>query len=171
MAGRQTIQRFPSGLLDTLGMKGTGDTPHELAGQLAAYFNASEMYLENRRAYVNPVGPGPTDQAYSYNAGGTVPQGQLWIVKCVDWSFVAGAATDMQVRAAYSWPQSTPPFVYGDLLTIPAGVAKTYHNCRTFQTGELILQPGMALGYYTERLVAGGGVVTGLFVDFYRLLI
>lgn len=45
MAGPQTIQRLPRGLLSLLDMKGTGELPHELAGMLMPVIQVRDLYL------------------------------------------------------------------------------------------------------------------------------
>jgi hypothetical protein len=82
VAGRMTIQRYPTGLLDFLGMQSTGDTPHELAQELRASVDLGDLYLSDRLRTVSAGGSGPITTT-SYLAGGLqtiVPAGETWLV-------------------------------------------------------------------------------------------
>lgn len=48
MAGTMTIQRRPIALLDILGMKGTGDTPHLVAPDMQTVYDTTDLYLSDR---------------------------------------------------------------------------------------------------------------------------
>lgn len=48
MAGAQDIQRYPRGLIDLLGMRATGDTPHKLGQENVGTLELLEFYLNDR---------------------------------------------------------------------------------------------------------------------------
>lgn len=78
MAGPQTISRLPTGLLDLLGMKGTGDTPHELAAYLQSNVDLTDLYLSDRVSFL--LGS-PTITGVGFVGGSPVPDGQVWLVQ------------------------------------------------------------------------------------------
>lgn len=87
MAGPLDIQRYPTSLVDLLGMRSTGDTPHELAQQVALTLDGLDYYLINRKvnftgasAAANAVG-----QILTFAGLPTVPPGQVWAV--YSWSY------------------------------------------------------------------------------------
>lgn len=77
-----TIQRYPSGLLDFLGMQSTGDTPHELAQELRASLDLTDLYLSDRLRAAS-AGGAVAITATGYQAGGVqtvCPSGENWLV-------------------------------------------------------------------------------------------
>jgi hypothetical protein len=82
MADRMTIQRFPSGLLDLLGMQSTGDTPHVLNESLISTVDIQDLYLSERLKGRNDGGSVPITTT-GYIAGGSsgvVPATEAWQV-------------------------------------------------------------------------------------------
>lgn len=78
MANPQTIQRVPSGLLELLGMKGTGQTPPVLASELAGVVDTTQMYLRSvlsSQSIVNAAAVLATAVDI------TVPDNQYWILR------------------------------------------------------------------------------------------
>jgi hypothetical protein len=81
MAGPQDIQRFPRGLVDLLGMRATGDTPHTLAQSTVGMIEMLDLYTNDRlqtaslnlSVAINAIG-----QATFLNS--QVPPGELWLI-------------------------------------------------------------------------------------------
>lgn len=95
MAGPQDIQRYPRGLIDLFGMRGTGDTPHTLSASISGQVDLTDLYLADRSeaqvfnaaAVVAALGP-------ILFSGATVPQGEMWLVyEAGVFSGTAAAAT------------------------------------------------------------------------------
>ncbi len=81
MAGPTDIQRYPRGLIDLLGMKSTGDTPHQLGGQIAGELDMLDWYLNDRLEVLSTtiaVAPAALGNFQFQNS--TVPQGEMWAV-------------------------------------------------------------------------------------------
>ena len=101
MAGPQDIQRFPKGLIDLLGMRATGDTPHQLAQQLLPVLDQLDYYLFDRlEVLIAPTSiavPGIGNVTF---VGTTVPQNQLWML--YDYSVI------LPTTAAASAIKATP---------------------------------------------------------------
>jgi len=81
MAGPQDIQRYPKGLIDLLGMRATGDTPHQLSQLLLPTLDQLDYYLFDRcealTANTSIAVPGIGNVTF---VGTTVPQNQLWML-------------------------------------------------------------------------------------------
>jgi hypothetical protein len=144
MAERMTIQRFPKGLLDWLGMKGSGDTPHELGTQLASVMDIGQLYLLDRAAFQN----GSTSNISTNGiqtpstTNFTVPAGELWAMKNFTMSKYPSfaAATGGTFRLGYYRSLVGQYFAFGPEFVIPAagGGVLAYQ----FRPDELYLTPG-----------------------------
>jgi len=82
MAGPQSIQRYPAGLLDLLGMRGTGECPHELSGFVLPIVQMDDLYRWQRRVRVGANTTVAPAAAGTFYACGTldIPQGSIWLV-------------------------------------------------------------------------------------------
>jgi len=81
MAGPQSIQRYPRGLIDLLGMRATGDTPQELAQSVIGNLELLEFYLADRLIPNASVGAAPMNAVGDFAiAGLTVPSREIWLV-------------------------------------------------------------------------------------------
>lgn len=81
MAGPQDIQRYPRGLIDLLGMRATGETPHKLAQDMSGVLELLELYLNDR------LTPNASASAGNIIATGdvpitglTVPEREMWLI-------------------------------------------------------------------------------------------
>lgn len=101
MAGPQAIQRYPRGLIDLLGMRATGDTPHLLDNSVGGSLEMLEFYLADRlvpnaaqaSAAVTVVGDLPI-------SGLIVPARELWLIyECTLTSGTTAAATGFTATA------------------------------------------------------------------------
>ena len=82
MAGPQSIQRYPAGLLDLLGMRGTGECPHELSGYVLPVVQMDDLYRWQRRIRVGAnTTAAPAAAATAYPVGTLdIPQGVIWLI-------------------------------------------------------------------------------------------
>lgn len=90
MAGPQDIQRYPRGLIDLLGMRATGETPHKLAQDVAGTLELLELYLNDRMVPNASASAAPPAAIGSITVPGlTVPDRELWLV--FELTFYTGA--------------------------------------------------------------------------------
>lgn len=81
MAGPQDIQRYPRGLIDLLGMRATGDTPHQLGSQVAGTLELLELYLNDRMVPNAAAAAAPPAAIGNVQIPGlVVPDRELWLV-------------------------------------------------------------------------------------------
>lgn len=81
MAGPQDIQRYPRGLIDLLGMRATGETPHKLAQENSGTLEMLEFYLNDRMVPNAAAAAAPPAAIGSVQIPGlVVPDRELWLV-------------------------------------------------------------------------------------------
>jgi hypothetical protein len=80
MAGPQDIQRYPKGLIDLLGMRATGDTPHQLAQQTSPDIDMLDFYLADRGEVLEATTPAVVALGNQSFVGARVPSGQMWLI-------------------------------------------------------------------------------------------
>jgi hypothetical protein len=82
MAGPQDIQRFPRGLIDLLGMRATGETPHTLGQSTQAVLNVDWLYTFDRLQFRTFSATSPTNADGLFLGTPTAsPQpGFMWMV-------------------------------------------------------------------------------------------
>lgn len=166
MAGPLDIQRPARGLLDALGMKGSGETPIALNRELQLNFDASQLYLYDARRQIEGAGPAPV--AGSFQSATSVPAGEFWIMANITWAWVSDAVGATRLRPGYVRPGGGYHLLETEQV-ISAGAALTYTWARDFDYGSLILQPGWAIGFFTTSYTAT--VSTSWRVDYYRVTI
>jgi len=153
MAGVTTIQRYPKGLLDFLGMKGTGDAAHEIAQQLVPTLEQTDFYLQDRLTYqlMTPgiAIPGVGMQSFALSA---VPDGFIRLI--VDLSMriptVAAGASVRCHLVAFRGTGSTYAVALTEALNVGANESNVagVHYQRP-----LIMLPGQGLGVQTTVYV------------------
>lgn len=81
MAGAQDIQRYPRGLIDLLGMRATGETPHKLGQDVSGVLELLELYLNDRMIPNASASAAVVSAVGDLNITGlTVPDRELWLV-------------------------------------------------------------------------------------------
>lgn len=153
MADRYDIQRFPVALLDLLGMKGTGDTPHTIAGDISLGLDITDLYLAQRRTVVTGQTAIPMTGTGSFAAvGALVPSGELWVVYGVTATLATptAAATALRYWAAYTH-YSSSLIGLTDSVSVGANdnaaVTRVYEKPAIFVPGDQFwLQTGAATG-------------------------
>lgn len=173
MSGPLTIQRIPKGLLDALNMKGSGQTPMDLAPMVSAQFDATVLYLQDIRRVNGPIVMAtPNLGAYQTNVGSTVPSGEMWMMIQAMFRLTTDATGGGRFAIGYGTPGNTPSQTFALFPSdqvITAGTASNYSYGRAFQLGELILPPGYNIGIYTGALTAS--VSGAMNLEYYRLLL
>lgn len=160
MAGRQTIQRVPRGLLDMLLMKGTGDTPTELAAQVLGTIDLSQLYQNDKMEQVT----GTTSTInlngfWGVGSGMTVPAGELWLLHNLSAYFVTNLAAgeEYQIgcaifRAQWTYVQLSPNY-----SPLCSGINDRPAVGWQFERPE-ILRPSDNLGVNCTHILAGAHV-------------
>jgi hypothetical protein len=173
MADRMTIQRFPKGLLDWLGMKGNGDTPHTLSEMLATTMDVGQLYLLDRQ--VSIIGNTPNISTDSFGGAATtaftVPPGELWLVKNYSVFKLPAfpAATGWTTTLGYY--RINPGQYYLLPARYVAPVATSFGFGYDFQWGELILGPGDQFAYLTQQGTYTTPTAMTMLAEYYRIQI
>ncbi|MGB8853051.1 MAG: hypothetical protein WCC69_05740 [Pirellulales bacterium] len=123
MAGPQDIQRYPRGLIDLLGMRATGETPHKLAQDMGGVLELLELYLFDRMVPNASTAVGAIAAVGDSNIPGlTVPSREIWLVFEISLSstttapatgFTATAGILRNVGSGNVYNALTPPVVVG----------------------------------------------------------
>jgi len=169
MAGPLTIQRFPRGLLDLLGMKGTGQAPTSLAELLAGTIDATQFYLFERITTTTKFLANSAIGGYRTDATLTVPAGELWIFDTASYFIAVSAAGSIRLTPAYQRAVSTGDWSGLGVQTQQVGGAAATDQLISGQLGrELILSPSDTIGAYINAPIVG---TYSLFMrmDYYRL--
>ena len=173
MAGRLTIQRFPKGLLDWLGMKGSGDVPADLSPLVQSSIEIGPLYLLDRIAQAVTGSP-------NINANGTfaavaanltVPPGEQWMLTNYTIARTAnfGAGTGGTFQGAYFRAAVTQYFALPGPVVCP--VAGSFAWTYQFKPYELVLSPGDLLAGYVTSGVFGIPAGVNMFAEYYRMTI
>ena len=158
MAGPQTIQRVPRGLLDWFGNKGTGDSPSELSNVLTPTADVGYLYLADlvtaQQWPTNTVNLPGFWATTGTNA--RVPAGENWLLFSItvqmSSALAAGEAYTFRPvisRNVFAYVQAAPT---GSSVT--AGVGDIPVAGWQFERPE-ILRPGDQVGLWAERVTAG----------------
>jgi hypothetical protein len=168
MAGPFTIQRVPRGLLDFMGLRGSGQLPQELDDRIRATVDATVLYARDdwKWAYQQNV----LSTSWLKTATHTVPQLEMWVIStCWATCLTGPGVTAISRRPA--------------IRRANAGLFDNYidHNAQfpvpengdvrygwTFPFGELILAPGDVMGATLEG-ITGGIAAVGFGLEYYRI--
>jgi len=169
MAGPLDIQRYPTGLIDLLGMRATGDTPFQLGQATIGTVDLTDYYLTDRVVGLGLQLPAAiAATGFVAAVGSTVPTGQLWQVYSAAMIVPALAAatalkTAFVIRrafAAYQVLVATPQ--------IPA--AEGFIGGITFER-PMVMRPGDDFGCFTSNLTGAPLSNPTLYLAFARLQI
>jgi hypothetical protein len=146
------IQRVPTGFVDLLGLKSTGQNPTISPDELANVIDVFDLYkaarwevLSGQTNAVNLVGFWGVTQW-------TVPAGELWLVDQMATSSVAlPAATTYNLRQAIIAPNVSAPIAISPGSSQPVAVAES--ACLGW--GPLVMQSGQQGGIYVQGLTLG----------------
>jgi len=166
VAWRFDIQRVPRGLLDILGLKATGDTPHQLAQEISGGLDITPLYLQDQLRSITGFIAGV---AGGYNLVSTVPNGEMWWMTNVGGLLTAGAAGTGKLVWCYRRKLAS-----GDWKSIGLGVHSYAVNDAIVTGGQvnsgpqpLILMPGDDFGAYVGNFVGTASLFTN--ADYIRL--
>lgn len=163
------IQRFPKGLIDLLGMRATGDTPHQLAQQTIPTLEVTDYYLSDRVVglSVQPAGPlAATGFVSAVNSA--VPAGEQWLVYSAAMILPAIAAataikTALVIRRAFAAYQ-----VLAATGQVPAG--EGFIGGITFER-PMIMRSGDDLGFFTTNLTGVPASTPTAYLAYGRILV
>jgi hypothetical protein len=124
VAGRYDIQRFPVGLLEMLGMKGTGDTPHQLGADISGGLDLTSLYLAQRRVTLSANTGVAMVANTTYNLTSlTVPSGEIWFVYGATARLTGSTAAATAIRFWLAWSRAnaaTTPIALADAASVGA---------------------------------------------------
>jgi hypothetical protein len=172
MAGPQDIQRYPKGLIDLLGMRATGDTPHQLAQQTIGNLGLLDFYLSDRCEVLDtptPIAlPGLGTISFQNS---TVPAGQAWLIY--------EASVIVPPIAALAGLRTTPLiFRTNTAAAFGVQIAPTM-TCATTEGNmsgshfehPLLAQAGQSFGLYTSIFTGAPATTPRLTLYFARILV
>jgi hypothetical protein len=171
MAGPQDIQRYPRGLIDLLGMRATGETPHSLGQQTIGTLDLVDLYMADRCELYSVATSAPTTvvggQAFPL---AQVPDGQVWFLYDATLRCTAtAAATLLQQNLAVFRQQGslTLPLAISGTMRVPAleGGTVGVHFEKP-----LVMLPGHALGVWTSAITGAPAVNPNLVMWFAKIL-
>lgn len=169
MAGPLDIQRYPTGLIDLLGMRATGETPHTLAGQIGANIDVSELYLYDRRQTSvgqSPVAIGALGFLANTTGVTTIPQGEMYLV--YDCSLrvppiAAATALTVSLVVQRSAGGTSAWFPLTEQLVLPASTGGLVGYRRN---NPILLKPGDVFGTYCASITGVPGQQAFTNVDY-----
>lgn len=173
MAGPQTIQRLPRGLLDALKMKGTGQTPTELAAELRATFDTFDLYMLDALTIYSPAGSKSFAAGAWFSISNDVPSGELWIVieasmlvSCAAATTITAAQLGYLRKGASTVASSVTPFHNVAGATLAASQQTSWGGPLA---KPVILQPGDVIAIGNAAMTAAP--VAYINLGYYRVLI
>lgn len=167
MAGPLTIQRVPRGLLDFLGLRGSGQLPSELAPSIYGMVDTTVLYALPTLRWVNSQNAAANTSWLKYCTQ-TVPSTEMWVV-CSCWATATtGAATTIQaVRPALRRAAGGAFDNYIDALQqTPIAINSDVRYGWTFPYGQLVMSAGDTIGLALQG-IAGGVSAVSFGVEYY----
>jgi hypothetical protein len=174
VADRLTIQRQPRALLDWLGMKGSGDTPHTLADYLQSTMEVGGLFLQDRALSIidNTGNISTNGWSTPASANSVCPAGEMWIINSltVYRTSALPAATGWTAWAGVYRIYNGSSFVVCPTpVVIPAaGMGATG---QTFRVGDLILNPGDRPAVFTASGTYTTPSPMTFAMEYYRLTV
>lgn len=156
MAGPQTIQRYPVGLLPFLGIQSAGVAPSEISGTVAPTLDVLDFYTRDRieNVQIGGINLGPAIGLIgNANSGGTPAANELWLVYGVSLQTTAQAAATTGRYQLALWLQglsSTAVTIpVGNKLSLAAGDAGSMGQW--FDSKPVLFKPGDTLAVWVEN--------------------
>jgi hypothetical protein len=158
MAGPQDIQRYPRGLIDLLGMRATGETPHQLGKDLAPVLEQLDLYLLDRQRQIQTSTTTVSSLGNLLFPSMTVPSGELWFVYEITLQIpaVAAASSVRAMLAVYrsqtgtNLPLGVAPSI--DALALQANAIGVHFE------KPLLMTPAQSIGVFTSFVTGTPGV-------------
>lgn len=173
MAGPLDIQRLPYGLVDLLGMKGSGATPHALNPSIAVTLaDAADYYLAPRREILTALSAVAFAAVGWVSAVGLGPaSGEAWLVYNVTASVNQATAAATAVKFAGTISKQAGGSQDVQVTeTVTLGATDWDGRSRVFER-PLIMLPGDVLGFRVFTITGAPGSRGRITVDAARVLI
>lgn len=167
MADRFTIQRVPRGVLELLGLRGSGDLPHDMAQEIRATIDIGPFYgfdlLRTPSSLTAAIANG-----WNTTTALTVPAGEIWVPSNISVELGSGVGAAAQVWLGYKRLQDNtgPNRSFGQGITLAA--SQTAQLGLSIAFGQLILASGDSVGVRATGVAAT--VSSFICLDYYRLL-
>ena len=157
MADLQSVQQVPQGLLEILGMKGTGQNPRTLDSAMQANADVRQMLALSRLA--SPAS-GFTSGAVGTAVEVTVPQNEWWvlltaagIVRVDDAATVLlSGVVEVRFGAIGRLAVSQGTLIRQGTSALPVGQLRTIPFCAPYP---LVLRPGGGISCRIDNLLSG----------------
>lgn len=171
MAGPQDIQRYPRGLIDLLGMRATGDTPHQLGASTNAVLEMLDFYLNDRLEFnTQTLSAAPAALGNFQFPNTVVPQGQMWAVYdyTVNCGGAIAVATAMKFSPVIFRNQSLVgnAAAYGPAISVAAG--ENGLGGIRFERPNLVM-PGQSFGIQVSAITGAPATAHQCMIWFARL--
>lgn len=168
MADRFTIQRVPRGVLELLGLRGSGDLPHDMAQEIRATLDIGPFYgfdlLRTPSQLIAAVANG-----FNTHANLTVPSGEIWAMTNITAEISTGAGAAVVASLGYKRLQDNAGSARTlGLPTITMAATATQLQGVPLPFGTLLLSSGDTVGVRASGVAAG--VTAFIMLDYYRLL-
>ncbi len=169
MAGPQDIQRYPRGLIDLLGMRATGDTPHQLSQQTTGILELTDYYLNDRLEAVTSSPSAVIAGTGITNFQLVVPAREMWAVYeySVTLTPIAAASTLRFAPGYFRSPEAASRFV-----TVTPSVtclASEGNSAGIHFERPLLLLPGTIFGVYVSLFTGAPAALPLACVAFSRI--
>jgi hypothetical protein len=165
VAGPFTIQRVPRGVLELLGLRGSGDLPHEMAQEIRATLDIGPFYGFDLLKTPSQL---TASVANGWNIAHTVPPGELWVPTNISAEFSSGVGAAAFLCLGYKRLQDNtgPNRSFGQSVTL--GASAIAQMGVSFNFGQLILASGDTVGARASGVAAT--VSSFVVIDYYKLL-
>lgn len=172
MAGPQDIQRYPRGLIDLLGMRATGDTPHLLSNETTPAIDLLDFYLADRCIGQTFTASGVVAALGNLTfTGAVVPNGEMWLLyEATVFTGVCAAATSCTVVPFMARSQSGLAQAIAIGAPLAAGLAGSALGGQIFERPR-VLMPGNQFGLQITAITGAPAVTPILNLYFARLTV
>ena len=153
------IQRAPAGLLELLGLRGTGNTPRQLDELLQGHLDLTPLYLAPLARTIRAATAAVGANGFFGATAATIPQGELWVL-----SSIAASSTNMAAGESYRLALAISRGgsvntleIFAQSTQTASGVTQRIGTGYTFPEFK-ILGPGDVPGVYVTDVTAGAHV-------------
>lgn len=119
MAGPLDIQRVAVGLTDLLGLRATGDSPHQIGQEVRATLEMLDLYTAYRVEFLQGATANVAALGFLTSSIGAVPNGEMWLVYQIGYfSGAFAAATDCRFAGSLQRQGVSNPMPFTDTFTV-----------------------------------------------------
>jgi len=160
MAGPLTIQRFPKGLIEILGMRATGDTPAQLAQDVSGDLDLLDFYLLDRcqDRLITSISIPAVGEINMGTTAGPAP-GFIWLVYDLAVRLPTPAAAS-SIQCVWGIQRTASAMTMIEGLRSPVVLpGDTFDAAKHFEK-PLIMRPGDLVGVATRIFTGAPGIAT-----------